>query len=482
MGIVFYGSLLYWLFTALVYYTWLALLAYLSTVVILSGFLALAGWAIHQLRVRHSVGFWLSAPVFWTTIDWLRAHLADVAFPWLGLGHSLTAFPWLVGFADVTGARGVTLWLVAINGLIADWWLAGYRNRWPRRAAALVLVLGIPLGYSLVRWHTLTTRPVANVLVVQPNIPEDVKLDRDQAQDSSRVALDLLTLSALDSLPDIDLIAWPETALPNYFDRAKGWTIWAAALARHQDVALLFGTLDLQRYSNGGFDYYNAALYLNDEGSRAGLYRKHHLVPIVERVPFIPISWLRNLRARAAQGWRLPLIGDVGAYFQYFGGFGVGELTDVMQLNDSGFGVLICYESIFPSLSRRYRRDGADFLVNITNDAWFGRERPWWARTSALYQHPAHLVMRAIENRVGVARSANTGISLFVDPKGRVSNATGLFEPATAAATVETTDGLTIYTQVGDWPGWLAAIVAVLAMLASVMRERLGVRYSKGGH
>ena len=143
-----------------------------------------------------------------------------------------------------------------------------------------------------------------------------------------------------------------------------------------------------------------------------------------------------------------------------------------MSVGGAGFGVLICYESIFPQLSRTYRRQGADFLVNITNDAWFGRERPIWSRTSALTQHPSHLVMRAIENRIGVARSANTGISLFVDPRGRRSAATPLFRPATRVATVETTDGLTLYTRLGDWPGSLGAASAVLLLLASWWSDR----------
>ncbi|KPK56682.1 MAG: hypothetical protein AMS21_12580, partial [Gemmatimonas sp. SG8_38_2] len=133
---------------------------------------------------------------------------------------------------------------------------------------------------------------------------------------------------------------------------------------------------------------------------------------------------------------------------------------------NTGFGVLICYESIFPQLSRTYRKNGAEFLVNITNDAWFGRQHPWWSQTSALFQHPAHLVMRAIENRVGIARAANTGISLFVDPRGRVSQATPLFQPETRVGTVETTDGLTLYSRTGDWPGWLCALASVLALLA----------------
>ncbi len=471
MGVVFYGTLLYWLFAALVYYTWLSLLGYLITVVVLSTFLAGAGWAIHRLRTRHGLPFWILLPIFWTAAEWLRAQLGDLAFPWLGLGSSLTGFPALIGFADISGARGVTVWIVAVNGLLAEWWLDGLRLKWRRWSLALILLVGLPVGYSLARWHTLETREAARVLVVQPNIPEDLKLEREAAQDSSRIALANLTATALDDGQRVDLIVWPETALPYYFRLAEEWMVWAASLTRDNDAALLFGGLDFERYDNDDYDNYNAALLLDRRGVTSGLYRKKYLVPVVERVPYIPIGWLRDLRARL-DGRQVPLVGDVAAFLRWFGGFGRGAEEPVMNLNSSSFGVLICYESIFPGLSRTYRREGADFLVNITNDAWFGREHPIWSRTSALSQHPAHLVMRAIENRVGIARSANTGVSMFVDPRGRMYDATPLFRPDARIATVETVDGLTVFSRFGDWPGWLAATSAVLLLVVSWWRGR----------
>ncbi len=462
MGVVYFGTVFYWLFTALVYYTWLSLLGYLITVGVLSTFLSVAGWAIHQFRARHSVPFWISAPVFWTAAEWVQGHLGDLAFPWLGLGNTLSGFPVLVGFADVTGVRGVAFWLVLINSLIAEWWLAGMPRRWPRRAVALAVVLLIPIGYSVVRWSTLDTRPAARVLVVQPNIPEDLKLERQAAVDSSYTAINNLTRAQLDSAPIVQLVAWPETALPTFARNAPQWVAWAEDLARTYDVSLLYGAVDVEYFPDRSYDYYNAALFVNSDGVTNGLYRKHYLVPIVERVPYVPVAWMRSLRQKAyEEEWRIPLVGRVSTFLRWFGGFGRGQEEPVFQIDGAGFGVLICYESVFAQLSRTYRRNGADFLVNITNDAWFGRERPWWSRTAALFQHPSHLVMRAIETRMGIARAANTGISFFVDPRGRISQATRLFEPATRVGTVTTTDGLTLYARFGDWPGWLSALSAL---------------------
>jgi len=133
------------------------------------------------------------------------------------------------------------------------------------------------------------------------------------------------------------------------------------------------------------------------------------------------------------------------------------------------YGVLICYESIFAPHAREFRQRGVDFLVNMTNDAWYGRE-PWYARTAALWQHPAHMVMRAIENRVGVARAANTGISMFVDPLGRTYEETDLFTADVRVATVYTTDVTTLFTRWGDW----LATGATLAALALLVAGRFG--------
>ncbi|NIR42551.1 MAG: apolipoprotein N-acyltransferase [Gemmatimonadetes bacterium] len=465
MGIVYFGTLLYWLFTSLVFYTWLSLLGYLITVLILAGILAVVGWGVHRARVTHGVPFWVSVPVLWTAAEWVQGHLGDIAFPWLGLGNSLTGYPALVGFAELTGTRGVTFWLALVGGLLAEWWLDGLARRPLRRAAVLAAALAIPIGFSVARWYTLDVRPAARALVVQPNIPEDLKLDREEALDSSFTALDRLTRTELDAAPIVSLVVWPETALPTYPSAAPGWADWANGLARDYGVGLLYGLVEVEWYPDRTFDYYNAALFVDSRGSPVGTYRKHYLVPVVERVPFLPMSWMRDLRSRATrEEWRLPAIGSVSAFLRYFGGFGRGVEEPVFTVDGAGFGVLICYESIFAPLSRTYRRNGADFLVNITNDAWYGREKPWWSRSSALYQHPSHLVMRAIENRMGVARSANTGISLFVDPHGRVSRTTPLFEAAARVATVQTTDTLTLYTRLGDWPGWLSAIAGFVGL------------------
>lgn len=478
LGLVYFALVFYWLFVALVYYTWMAVLAFLAPILIMSMFLAWMSGAIHAVRRRLSWPIWLAFPVFWTATEWLRATLPEVGFPWMNLGDTLTGFPWLVGAADLVGSRGISFWLVLVNALVASTWL-GIRTRlteehgrhtpearrWRRRGLAVLAAIAVPLAYSVLRWSTLDTRPVATVGVVQPNVPEHIKIgDQRLAADSAVTAtatlIDAWSRAERDGL---DLVLVPETAIPMYVEAIPsyghaGWPRfdrWALDLSERLEADVLWGAIGSRDHGGGDFDYFNSAFLTRPGEGRVARYDKRFLVPIVERVPFLPPEWFRML--------------------PNFGGFGVGAWGRPLAVDTSAgaasFGVMICYESIFSPLARHYRRNGADFLVNITNDAWFGRDT-WWSRSSALYQHPAHLVMRAIETRMGVARSANTGVSEIVDPLGRVSHATELFEPAAFVADVATTDGRTVYVRFGDTVGWGSALAAIFGLLAAILAAR----------
>ncbi len=479
-GLVYYPLVYYWLFVALVFYHPLAVLAFLAPVLILSGFLALFAGAMLAARRRLGWPVWLVLPVFWTANEWMRANLPQVAFPWMQLGDSLTGYPWLIGAAELVGSRGLSFWLALVNGLLAAWVVAR-RPRLPL-LAGLAAAIALPIGYSLFRWNTLEPRPAARVGVVQPNVPEHLKLaDRALATDSAVRATETLARPWSGRTEPLDLLLLPESALHDYIDSIPSLPYpgrpdleaWAGGWARALDAAVLYGGLGARDLGSGSYEYFNSAFFVGPDGRRIGRYDKRFLVPIVERVPFVDPEWFSGL--------------------DYFGGFGVGPLARPFELGGAArsdltgvsvatspgrasFGVLICYESIFTQLSRHYRRAGADFLVNITNDAWFGREA-WWSRTSALWQHPAHLVMRSVETRMGAARSANTGISGLVDPLGRVSEATPLFEPAAFTGDVMTTDVTTLYVRYGDTVGWAAMLAAVLGLVGAIREgRRLGRR------
>ena len=446
-GLLYFGLLLYWLIVALIYYSKLAIAAYALTVIILGLFAATFAAGVHYLRMKRIAPLWIVGPLLWTTLEWVQGNLGDLAFPWLGLGSSLASYPILAGGADLVGARGMTLVMALVSGLIAEAVLRARRNtRWLGYAAGAAVIAGLMLGYGWGRAQTIELQPAARVAVVQPNIPEDLKMDRVAGLDSSMTALYNLTVRL--GGQEVDLVVWPEVALPAVLERGSADELRDAVrfLSAHVGAPIVVGAYE-EIDDGENSSYWNAAFVMDPDGLREDAYGKRFLVPFVERIPFIDPAMLESI------------VGDVA----YFGGLGRGTGLPLFDVEEERFGILICYESIFAPLSRDFRNAGADYLVNMTNDAWYGRE-PWWARTSALWQHPAHLTMRAIETRVGIARAANTGISMFIDPIGRTYEETDLFEPDVRVATVYTTDSVTLFTRWGDWLATMAA-VATLALL-----------------
>lgn len=443
-GVGSQGLVLYWMVVALWHFTPLSAAGYAATVLILALWMAILFAATGWVTRRLGPGLVIVFPVMWTAVEWAIGHQGDIRFPWLGLGTSLTGFPTVVQIAEVIGARGVTFALVAANAALGLAWIHRHNRR---RAASLVLAVaaGIAIAtvYGMARIRALSLRPLGAVAAIQPAIGFDEKWE---AANRERIVDGLFELSqraVVEAHPA--LIVWPEAALPHALDYFPPWEQRLTEHAQRAGVPLVVGGIDVRPFADGSPEFFNAAFVFEASGRRHPTpYHKKYLVPIVERVPFVNPRWFSSLR--------------------WFGAFGVGAPGSVYQVPMGRFGILICYESAFEDLSRRYRRQGADFIVNITNDAWFGN-------TSAPYQHAAHLIMRAIENRVGIARSANTGISQFVDPLGRTHQSTRLGERTLVVGEVMTTDVRTVYTRLGDWVGTLSVATTLLLLGAAWWRR-----------
>jgi apolipoprotein N-acyltransferase len=295
--------------------------------------------------------------------------------------------------------------------------------------------------------RTLPVRDVGVVGMIQPNEGFDEKWDRPP----DTVMAKLLDMSRrVSALARPELLIWPEAAMPGLIEEHPPWDARVGALARERHTPILAGGLSVRFHADRNYDIYNAALFYDSTGRREPypIYGKRYLVPVTERVPFFPVQWFRRIPGLA----------------RWSGGFARGRELPVYEAAIGRFGVVICYESAFEDLARRYRRAGADFLVNITNDAWFGR-------TSAPAQHASHLTLRAIETRMGVARAANSGISQFVDPLGRAYASTQLETEALIADRLRTSDLTTIYVRLGDWVGVLT-VLATLGFVGLVVVRR----------
>jgi apolipoprotein N-acyltransferase len=300
-------------------------------------------------------------------------------------------------------------------------------------------------------------RTSLSVGVVQPNIDQAVKWDIAY-RDETMQRFDRLTAQLGTSA---DLIVWPEAATPFILEREKEYQLQLIAWADRAKAPILLGSPALRYYPDRRPYLLNSAYLLASDGNLLGRYDKHHLVPFGEYIPLK--SSLLFFLDKLVEG-----IGDFKA------GPGSTVLSFAPKSLGSGnpassrsvkFGVAICYEVIFPDLVRRFAANGAEFLVTITNDGWFGA-------SSAPAQHFSMVVFRSVENHLAFARAANTGISGFVDPFGRIMQATPLFTEQALHATIPIRQSRTFYSYNGDVFAYVCVIICALLCLFGYFRTK----------
>jgi apolipoprotein N-acyltransferase len=316
------------------------------------------------------------------------------------------------------------LLLAAVNAAIAALVALGWRRAWPGAlAAAALLLLSLGFGARALRDDERARRevvPTVEVAVIQPAIEQGIKWDPVRNAEIIDIH-ERLTREAARAHPV--LIAWPETAAAIYLRGDPPLLARLSALSGELGIPLLIGSVDRQDEPPAKF--LNSACLLTGQGIRAK-YDKIHLVPFGE---YVPLGWL---------------IGFVRSWAEFISDFAAGEHRTIFSLAGAPFGTVICYEVIFPELFRGFVADGATFMVNITNDAWFGR-------TSGPWQHLGMLPLRAVEHRVAIARAANTGVSAFIESSGRVRATLPLFERGILRHRVAPRTRTTLYTRLGDW-------------------------------
>jgi apolipoprotein N-acyltransferase len=438
---LFHGlSLLYWITYVVNRYGNLPLPVSLTICFLLVAYLAIfPGLFCAGLSWLRNRGLpWLAAaPFLWVTLELGKSRLLT-GFPWENLGYSQYSWLPVIQMADLTGVFGISLVLVISNVLLFTliFLTKGQRKALTRLYPLVLLILLVSTVVGYGSWRLTSSEdnlgPSFKVALVQGNIAQDTKWDPAFQQTTLEKYL-RLTREVLKEQPQ--LLIWPETATPFYFlaDRKNSETLLRQV--REMQIPLLFGS---PAYGRKGelLRFYNRAYLLDGQGRLIGYYDKIHLVPFGEYVPWKNILFFVNKLVQAA------------------GDFASGEQAVVLDLPPARAGVLICYEAIFPELSRDLVNAGANFLVNLTNDAWFGR-------SSAPYQHLSMAVLRAVENRVPMARCANTGISGFIDSRGRILQVTSLFEDATMLGSVQLGERKTLYTRYGDWVAWICLFVTV---------------------
>ncbi len=461
-GLLYNISLLYWIVVVLGRYGRLPAWISVSGMGLLAGYMALY-FALFCLifnlvtATRSRAGdfglspFFLAAPVIWVGLDYVRGVLFS-GFPWMDLGYGLYRQPLLIQAADLGGHHLVTFYLVLVNVLLA----AGMTRIITRSrrtgnslffVAAIVFLLGI-CGYSLRQYQqysaagSSTDRVV--VSAIQGNIAQDEKWTPAKKEET---VADYLALSAkVLRRNKVDLIIWPETALP-FFPQQDVLMGKVIDFVRAENTVLLTGAPYFERNDRGEapgkkVELFNSALLVNARGRLTGRYNKQHLVPFGEYVPLR--SYLPFLE---------PLVVSVGD-------FTAGSSSTFLQTGRIKAGVLICFESIFPDIARKEVRNGSNLLVNITNDAWYGR-------SSAPYQSLAMSVFRAVENRRSLVRAANTGLSGLVDAVGKIHFQSRLFQKAAITVPVALLEEQTPFNRGGYWFGLVCCLLTLPVILCA---------------
>jgi len=445
-GIVFNVILFWWIVrlpAKAMTVPWLILPGLVALGLYLGLYTALFGWIVRFLRRRLGWPVLVSAPVAWAAGEWAKSS-GTLGCPWGNVGYAFAAHPaWIQG-ASLVGASGLSIWIVTVNALLTAA-IAG--QRWWSRALFVlgaIVVAWIPIQWGAARLDGAATRPLARVALVQPNIASEDKWN-PALTDSVVGVLDRMTRSAGALSPKPQVIVWPETALPFYVRLEPARLRGLMAMVQEVGIPILAGYPDARLATGGNVITHNAAGLIRPTGAFAGQYEKIHLVPFGERIPFQSL---------------LPILGKIdlgqaewtpGTHPVVFGGAG------------PAFGVMICFESIFSDLARRYALEGSQYLVNITNDEWFGP-------TAGPVQHAEMAILRSVETGLSTARCANTGISMFVDPYGRVQKRTPLFQEAILDGDVAQGIAPTLFLAWGDWLVALCVGITVVAVVVGWFR------------
>jgi apolipoprotein N-acyltransferase len=428
------------------------------------------------LAIRRNYGLTaglVALPFVWVTFEWLHAY-GEFSFPWLTLGNSQTYQLGKIQFAEYTGVYGISLWILIINVLfflLLIRLLRDPENRSLKRnlylGAAIVVVYLLPDLYSSTIDENRFTNPAStklNVAVVQPNLDPWEKWGGARSAEARWGMVDrMLSMTRHLEKSGVQVAIWPETAI--LFDLPTYWHEYSRFKAEIDSlgISVVSGYASFQFYGEGDaptsssvirgstihYDSYNSIFFVQPRDQRFQRYAKMRLVPFAERIPY----------ANAVPFLIEPLRWSVG-----ISNWGIGKDSTVFNdaIGHSQFLAMVCYESIFPEFVASFVKRGAQYLVFVTNDSW-------WGNTSGARQHNQFAILRSIENRRWVVRCANGGISSFIDPMGRMYDATQMYTETIISRAIEPRTEQTFYTRHGDWLARASGTISGLFLLASLL-------------
>ncbi len=438
-GLACYVGSMYWIVIPLTDFAGVRVEFAILPMLLLSAVMAIntmgAIWSGEFIARRLRIPMVVTMPLGWTAFEWLRSFF-PIGFPWNLVGYTAYRNLEVIQLSEFTGVYGVSALILLFNAVIYTVvFRRGTRRLQVTSLGALTALMIVVFAFGTLRQRQLATAPVEGsmkVAMVQGNIAQSIKWDPAHLASSFRVYQEETAAAARRGA---QLVVWPEAAAAflfqpddHYSAEMADYSSYRAALlglARQSGEPILFGAPAMGA-EDGRVGFYNRAYVVSADGEINGWYDKMQLVPFGEYVP-----------ARKLLGM------FVNRVVEGFGDLIPGTRQTVFDVHGAKLGVLICYESVFPDLTRRAVKAGANVLVNITNDAWYGE-------SSAPYQALAMAALRSAENKVPMIRDAQTGISAIILPTGEITAATPLFKRGTQIEDVSWRNSRTLYTMVGD--------------------------------
>lgn len=481
VGALFFLLSLIWM-RHVTYFAWILLSFYLTAYFFVFGF------CTNYIVSRCRIPLTLIVPFLWVSLEYLRSFLIT-GFPWFYIGHSQYIYLPLIQVTDITGVYGLSFLIILVNAAVVELisgccHSSGYNRRWSYHllvnAALPLLLFVVVLVYGYVSLKQNNTEKGPMITVVQGNILQSVKNSPDDMQQARNMHKYVnLSLLSVDSSKRADLVIWPETMAPgilNINPDFSGRSIDKISQSQIINLAYLLNTRLLIGGTSIEIDgdeqaFFNSAFYYDNFGRIIDRYDKVHLVPFGE---YTPLKEYFPFLARLVP---------------YDVSLSPGSKRTIFDLpvkdgNIKGykFGVVICYEDTVPTLVREFVKMGADFMVNITNDGWFGK-------SSELDQHLAIMAFRAVENRIALVRAANTGISAFIDINGRIYdrlvNENGEAKEVDGSLTnnvrINKRRTLSFYTKNGDLFAIVCLFVSVSLLLWAGTKHYLDFRRTNEG-
>ena len=404
---------------------------------------------------------WWALISFWLSFEYLHLNW-DLSWPWLTLGNVFAHYPQFIQWYEYTGTLGGSLWILLANIILYH----SIKNK--SKYVLAIAVITLPILFSFLIKTNNKTGKVVEIVVVQPNIDPYFEKFDDLTSVQQLEKFIGLAESKLDSTTDY--LIGPETAIvdgiwENKIENSTEVQILMQLIEKYPQLNIILGAVTYKAYSktdnipktarqflasDAYYDVFNSAIQINT--SEISVYNKSKLVQGVEFTPFPTL--LENLEFLAI---------DLGGIT---GSLGTQDYREVFASKSAQMAPIICYESIFGEFISQYARNGADMFTIITNDGW-------WKDTPGYKQHLNYASLRAIECRRAIARSANTGISAFIDSNGKIINFTDWDEEIVIKDRLKTNTTKTIYVMFGDYIGRISAFVAIMFLCFAVAKNRL---------